>query len=210
MARVKIMPATPGNPSIMPLIDTTDITRKYLDISYTPDNAHPMRRLDIYLPEDGDGPFPVLIYMHGGGFILGRKDDFHTADYMGCLDEGFAFVSVEQRLCSPMPEGGFSLDGVFPHSLFDLKAAIRFLRANAKKYLLDTERFALIGASAGGYHVAMAAATQDVPAMYDASLGLADVSGKVHAVIDLFGVGDLAIQAEYFMYNQRLETDAQD
>ena len=209
MARVKIVPPGPENPSNMPIMDTTDITRKYLDVSYTPGNPHPMRQLDIYLPEEGGGPFPTLIYMHGGGFILGTKSDFHTADFMGCMDEGFAFVSVEQRLCSPLPEGGFSSDGIFPHSLFDLKAAIRFLRANAEKYLLDTERFALIGASAGGYHVAMAAATQDVPAMYDDSLGFADVSGKVHAVIDLFGVGDLAIQAEYLIKNQRLRPNAQ-
>ena len=50
--------------------------------------------------KEGDGPLPTLIYMHGGGFILGTKDDFHSADFMGCIDEGFAFVSVEQRLCS--------------------------------------------------------------------------------------------------------------
>ena len=197
MDRVTIIPPGPGNPYDTPIIDPVGITRKYLDVSYTPGNPHPMRQLDVYLPEEGEGPFPVLIYMHGGGFVHGRKNDFHVENYLKSLDEGFAFVSVEQRLCSPLPGGGYGQEGVFPYSLFDLKAAIRYLRANAIKYALDTERFALLGTSAGGYHVAMAAATRNVPAMYDDALGFPGVSERVHAVVNLFGVGDLALQAAH-------------
>jgi len=197
MPLVKIIPPGPGNPLNMPIIDPVGISRKYLDVSYTPDKPHDMRRLDVYLPETGDGPFPVLIYQHGGGFIGGRKNDFHVENYMEALYESFAFVGVGQRLCSPLPGGGFDPEGVFPNPLFDLKAAIRFLRANTGAYKLDPERFALLGTSAGGYHVAMAAATQSVPAMYDDSLGYSDVSGRVHAVVDMFGVGDLVLQAAF-------------
>lgn len=192
-----IQPGEPGNPFMTPIIDPTGITRKFLDVEYTPDKPHPMRRLDIYLPETGDGPFPVLIYMHGGGFVGGMKNDFHAENYMEALNEGFAFVSVEQRLCTPQADGTFDPEGVFPWPLFDLKAAIRFLRANAPDYKLDSGRFALIGTSAGGYHVAMAAATQCVPAMYDGSLGFAGVSDGIQAVIDLFGVGDLVLQSAF-------------
>ena len=197
MDKVNIIPPGPGNPNNTPIIDPVGITRKFLDLSYTPDKPHPMRKLDLFLPEEGDGPFPVFIYMHGGGFTGGLKNDFHTAGYMDSLEEGFAYVSVEQRLCSPRPDGSFDPEGIFPNPLFDLKAAIRFLRANAAKYMLDPARFALMGTSAGGYHAAMAAATQDVQAMYDNTLGFGDVSGKVQAVIDLFGVGDLVLQAAY-------------
>jgi acetyl esterase/lipase len=198
MGLVKIIqPGEPGNPHSTPIIDPSGIARKYLDISYTPDKPHPMRRLDIYLPDEGDGPFPVLIYMHGGAFIGGMKNDLHAEGYIEALNEGFAFVSVEQRLCSPGPEGTFDPEGRFPWALFDFKASIRYLRANARAYKLDPDRFALLGTSAGGYHAVMAAATQDIPAMYDGSLGFADVSGRVQAVVDLFGVGDLALQSAF-------------
>ena len=198
MSFVKIIqPGEPGNPHRVPIVDPVGISRKRLDLSYTPDNPHPMRRLDLFLPEEGDGPFPLLIYMHGGGFVGGLKNDSHVESYMESLREGFAFVSVEQRLCSRLPDGGYDPEGLFPYPLFDLKAAIRFLRANAAQYQLDPERFALLGTSAGGYHVAMAAATQSVPAMYDDSLGFAGVSGCVQAVVDLFGVGDLVLQSAF-------------
>ena len=198
MAFVKVIPpGEPGNPYLTPIVDPVGVTRKFLDVSYTPDCPHPMRRLDLFLPESGDGPFPVLIYMHGGGFTGGLKNDFHVENYMESLKEGYAFVSVEQRLCSPKADGTNDPEGVFPNPLFDLKAAIRFLRANAGTYQLDPGRFALLGTSAGGYHVAMAAATRDIPGMYDESLGFAGVSEKVHAVVDLFGVGDLVLQSAF-------------
>lgn len=192
-----IQPGAPGNSYQTPIIDTSSITRKYLDVNYTPDKPHPMRMLDVYLPDTGDGPYPVIIYMHGGGFIGGQKNAVSVGKFMEALDEGFAFVSVEQRLCIPMPDGSFNPEGVFPWSLFDLKAAIRYLRVNACSYKLDQNRFALVGTSAGGYHVAMAAATQNIPVMYDDSLGFAAVSETVHAVVDLFGVGDMTLQSAF-------------
>jgi len=198
MELVKIIqPGEPGNPYQTPIVDPVGVTRKYLNVSYTPDKPHPMRILDICLPESGEGPFPVLIYMHGGGFVGGLKNDLHAESYMEALNEGYAYVGVEQRLCSPMGDGTFDSDGRFPGPLFDLKAAIRFLRANADKYQLDPERFALLGTSAGGYHVAMAAATQDNPVMYDESFGFAGVSDRVQAAVDLFGVGDLILQSAF-------------
>jgi acetyl esterase/lipase len=198
MALVKIIPpGSPGNPYNTPIIDPVGVSRKHLDISYTPDKPHPMRKLDVFLPEIGEGPFPVLVYMHGGAFIGGLKNDFHMENYLKSIMEGFAFVSVEQRLLSPKPDGTLDPEGVFPYPLFDFKAAIRFLRANAAAYKLDPGRFALLGTSAGGYHAAMAAATQGVPAMYDESLGFVGVSEQVQAVVDLFGVGDLMTQSAF-------------
>jgi acetyl esterase/lipase len=178
-------------------MDVSGISRKWLDVDYTPNKPHPSRKLDVYLPETGDGPFPALICIHGGAFWGGAKNDFQAAPYMEALDEGFAVISAEQRLCNQLPDGSYNPEGVFPNPIFDFKAAIRFLRANAAKYKLDPDRFATTGGSAGGYHAVMAAATADVDAMYDASLGWADVSGKVQAVFDWFGVGDLVVQSEF-------------
>ena len=96
-----------------------------------------------------------------------------------------------------LPGGGYDPEGVFPNPVFDYKAAIRFLRANAQMYKLDEGRFALCGGSAGGYHAVMAAASSESDVLYDAALGYSDVSGEVHAVVSWFGVGDLTLQSEF-------------
>ncbi|MCL2877804.1 MAG: alpha/beta hydrolase [Acidobacteria bacterium] len=195
MKIVKMIP--PASLMEMPMMDTSAITRKWLDVGYTPAAPHPARKLDIYLPEEGDGPFRTLICIHGGAFTGGSKDDFQVSGFVDGVAYGFAVVSVEQRLCSPLPDGGYSSEGLFPNPLHDFKAAIRFLRANAAQYKLDPGRFAAAGDSAGGWHAIMAVATAGVPAMYDESLGWAAVDGRVRAVVDWFGCGDLLIESEF-------------
>lgn len=197
MSLIKMNPPDPSNPMALPTMDVSGIHRKWLDVDYTPAKPHPARKLDIYLPETGDGPFPTLVCIHGGAFWGGQKEDMQVAAYMEGLEEGFAVVSVEQRLCNALPDGSYNPEGLFPNPVFDYKAAIRFLRANADKYKLDPTRFATAGGSAGGYHAIMAAATANVPAMYDPSLGYADVDGSVQAVVDWFGVGDPVVQSQF-------------
>ena len=177
-----------ANENIMPPpIDVSRITRKYLDIPYA--DQSPSQKLDIYLPEEGDGPFPTMIFIHGGAFLGGQKGDAQVGTILNAIQDGFAVVSVEYRL---------SGEAKFPAGLFDFKAAIRFLRANAAKYLLDGDRFAVGGTSAGGYYSVMAAATQDDPAFEDLSMGNASYSSKVQAVISWFGCFDLDFQARSF------------
>jgi len=181
----------------MPMLDTSNITRKWLDIDYTPDNPHPARKLDIYLPEEGDGPFPTIICIHGGAFTGGSKDDMQVAAYFDFIPLGYAVVSVEQRLCNMVPGIGYNPEGRFPNPVHDFRAAIRFCRANAEKYHFDPKRFITAGGSAGGYHSIMGAVQPDNPALYDESLGWNDVDGTVHAVVDWFGVGDMIIQSDF-------------
>ncbi|MDR2530736.1 MAG: alpha/beta hydrolase [Oscillospiraceae bacterium] len=197
MSRVKINPVDSSLPFALPTLDFSAVTRKWVDVDYTPEKPHPARKLDVYLPEEGDGPFPTIICIHGGAFWGGAKNDFQVAAYMEALDEGFAVASVEQRLCATLPDGSYDPQGRFPNPVYDFKAAIRFLRANAAAYKLDSTRFATAGGSAGGYHAFFAAATADVPALYDASLGFSGVDGRVQAVVDWFGVGDLVTQSQF-------------
>jgi acetyl esterase/lipase len=185
------------SPMELPMMDVSAITRKRLDVDYTPDNPHPARTLDIYYPETGDGPFPTIISIHGGAFIAGEKGDRQVAGFVDGVGYGFAVASVEQRLCTPLPDGGYSEEGLFPNPLCDFKAAIRFLRANAREYMLDPNRFATAGDSAGGWHAIMAALTPDIPALYDSALGHNDVDGSVQAVVSWFGVGDLTMNVEF-------------
>jgi len=201
MPYVKFDPPKPGIGVVLPTMNVSKITRKWLDIDYTPLNPHPDRKLDIYLPENGNGPFPTLICMHGGAFWGGFKNDIQNAIYMDAIPHGFAVACVEQRLCRLQPDGSYSPEGQFPNPIFDFKASIRFLRKNAAEYMLDPDRFALCGGSAGGYHVLIAAASAESNVLYDNSLGFAGISGEVQAVVSLFCVSDLIVQSKFTAEN---------
>jgi acetyl esterase/lipase len=179
-----VIPPAPGTMD-MPMMDVTNIRRKFLDIPYA--SQSPSQKLDIYLPSEGDGPFPTVIFVHGGAFIQGDKRDAQLLQALGALHRGYAVASVEYRL---------GPEAKYPAGLFDVKAAIRFLRANAAAYELDGSRFGLTGDSAGGYYVNMAAATQDNPAFEDFSMGNATYSSKVQAVVSRFGLCDFLVQSE--------------
>jgi acetyl esterase/lipase len=194
---IKLIQPDPAVYMAMPIIDSSEITRKWLDVDYTPLKPHPERKLDVYLPETGNGPFPTIVCIHGGAFWGGQKNDMQVAAYFEGLERGYAVVSVEQRLCTAQPDGTYSDEGLFPNAVYDFKAAIRFLKVNAAQYKLDPTRFVTAGGSAGGYHAIMAAVAANVPALYDASLGYADTDDSVQAVWDWFGVGDLLQQSEF-------------
>ena len=157
-------------------IDVSGIKRKWLDVAYA--DQSPAQKLDIFLPDEGEGPFPVYIFMHGGAYLFGAKRDAQLFHAIDGVTKGYAVVTVEQRLAG---------EAQFPYGLFDLKAAIRYLRANAAQYKLDPEKFALAGDSAGAYYAIMCAATQDIPGFEDETMGNAGVSSKVQSVIGFYG-----------------------
>ena len=115
-----------------------DIKNKFLDIAYA--DKSKAEKLDIYLPNEGKGPFPVIIFIHGGAFMFGDKADDQVNPALEGVKRGYAVVSVNYRM---------SGEAVFPAAIQDVKAAIRFVRANAAKYHLDPKRIASFGNSAG-------------------------------------------------------------
>jgi acetyl esterase/lipase len=156
-------------------VDTSSINTKYLDVAYA--TASSAQTLDIYLPNEGAGPFPVIVNVHGGAFKSGDKTgelDFLPAALAG----GYAVASVNYRL---------SGEALFPAAINDVKAAIRFVRANAAAYNLNADKIALWGSSAGGNLVSLAGTTAGTADLYDASLGFEGVSDDVTAVVDWFG-----------------------
>jgi acetyl esterase/lipase len=163
-------------PGGLPKGNTEGIKNKSLDVAYA--NKSAAQKLDIYLPEVGAGPFPVIVQIHGGAFRMGDKGDLQINASLQGLTHGYAVVSINYRL---------SPEAIFPAQIQDVKAAIRFLRANAKKYKLNPDKIATWGGSAGGHLAAMAGTTGDVKEFDDASLGNANESSKVQAVVDWFG-----------------------
>lgn len=144
------------------------------DLSYVT-NGHERQKLDLYLPKDGTN-LPLIIWIHGGAFRMGSKNMGVPLAY---LSDGYAIASLSYRL---------SQHAIFPAQIEDCKAAVRWLRANAKKFNLDPNRFGARGPSAGGHLAAMLGTTGDVKE-FDVGENLA-FSSRVQAVADYFGPTD--------------------
>ncbi len=147
------------------------------DLQYV-EGGHERNRLDLYLPEKPKGRLPVVVWIHGGAWMAGSKDDCPAVPF---VTEGCAVASVNYRL---------SQHAVFPAQIEDCKAAIRWLRANATKYRLDPEHIGVWGASAGGHLVALLGTTAGVKDL-EGHGGNLDQSSRVQCVLDWFGPTDL-------------------
>ena len=152
------------------------------DIDYVGD-GNPRQTLDIYLPKaDPDTASPVLLWIHGGAWQKGSKDRPGRAIKAAGLN--CAIVSINYRLTQE--EG-------WPAQVHDCKAAVRWVKANAQKYHLDSNRIVVWGASAGGHLVAFLGTTQNDPTL-DGNLGShTDQSTKIKAVINFFGPTDFLL-----------------
>ncbi len=112
--------------------------------------GNPRQTLDLYLPEaPADKPRPLLVFIHGGGWEAGSKDDAGLVTQLATAG-GYAAASVNYRLTD---------QAAWPAQIHDCKAAIRWLRANATEKGIDPERIAVIGISAGGHLVSMLGTT---------------------------------------------------
>lgn len=108
-------------------------------------------KLNLATP-DGNGPFPAVVCIHGGGFSGGRREDYDELCHK-LAQRGFLAITIDYRL-SPKHK--------WPAHIHDCKAAIRWLRANAAKYHVDTQRIGAMGSSAGGHLAQFLAVTNDV------------------------------------------------
>ncbi|RKH05809.1 prolyl oligopeptidase family serine peptidase [Corallococcus carmarthensis] len=155
-----------------------DATATPLTLTYASGEGH---QLDLYRPATGSGPFPTVVWIHGGGWLGGSRLDVNQARRLVC--RGYAVASIDYRLSDV---------AVFPAQLHDVKAAIRFLRANAAAHGLDPSRFAAFGSSAGGHLAALAGTSRGVAGLEDPLQGNAGVSSAVQAVVDWYGPTDFA------------------
>jgi acetyl esterase/lipase len=163
----------------VPEADVSQFPRKWLDMPYA--HLSTAQKLDIYVPDEGEGPFPVIVYIHGGAFALGDKRNIEVLPYLKSLSRGYAVVSLNYRL---------SGEAIFPAALQDVKAAIRWVRANSSKYHLDGDRMAAWGSSSGGNYAAMICLTATVTAFDDPGLGNPEYPCNVQAAVDWFGPTD--------------------
>ncbi|MBI5687474.1 MAG: alpha/beta hydrolase [Verrucomicrobia bacterium] len=144
------------------------------DIAYVP-GGDEAQRLDLYLPEKpADHPLPLAVSIHGGGWKGGTKAWAPSA-FM--VPKGYAAASIEYR---------FSQKAIFPAQIQDCQAAIRWLRANSKKYNFDPDRIGVMGASAGG-HLSALVGTAGGKKAFAPIGGNEEQPDRVQAVCDYYG-----------------------
>jgi acetyl esterase/lipase len=151
---------------------------EYLSVEYANVDGKPLY-LDLYVP-GGQGPFPVVISIHGGSWTGGRRGD------------GLAFLQVSRGYAVANIDYRLAPGATYPAQIQDVKAAVRWLRANAVRYDLDPSRFAAMGYSAGGHLAALLGTSGDVEELEGRDHGNAGYSSRVQAVVDYFGPTDLA------------------
>jgi acetyl esterase/lipase len=143
-----------------------------------PDNQH--LQLNLARPKDGAGPFPAIVCIHGGGFRAGERKGW-DARVKKFAEHGFVAVTVTYRLAPKYQ---------FPAAVNDVKAAVRWLRANAAKYHVDPDRIGATGDSAGGHLTLFLGVTGGVKQFDAADGGNTSESSRVQAVVDFYGPSD--------------------
>ncbi|MDD6189063.1 MAG: alpha/beta hydrolase [Clostridiales bacterium] len=155
--------------------DTDRIKNKVLDIQY---GTLPEQKLDVYLPGDAKAPFPVIFYVHGGGWSMGTKRLGALDCIIDAVKFGYAVISVDYRLAPTV---------CYPEFIYDVKTAVRWARANADQYGFDPERFGMVGDSAGGHITLTMGFTANRVEYEGEEYGWAGQSTKLQAICDMYG-----------------------
>lgn len=154
--------------------------REFKDVTY--DTFSEAQKLDLYLPETGEGPFPLVVFIHGGGWFGGDKADGQEAAWVTLRSQGYAVASINYRLAA---------EASYPAGVLDCKTAIRFLKANKDRYHIDSDRVAVTGDSAGGHYALLTALTEENSNFQDAEGSYPEQDSSVRCVVVWYPMTDL-------------------
>ena len=138
-------------------------------------------KLDIARPAEGEGPFPTVLVIHGGGWTQGNKRD-SAGLLVAFAKRGYVAVSPQYRFCPK---------DTFPAQVHDVKAAVRWVKAHAKDYKVDADHVGAMGFSAGGHLALMLGLTGPADGL-EGDVAAGSPNAKVQAVVNYFGPTDLA------------------
>ncbi len=177
---LKEVPSSPMLPQ--DILDS--IPRKHFDLAY--DTKSDRQKIDLYLPPEAGkgGLVPLVIFIHGGGFMAGDRRDMQVSIYFGLLNRGYALASVGYRV---------SGEAQFPDPVKDCKAAVRYLKAHAVEYGIDPARFAVVGNSAGAYMALMIATSPNIAMLEDLSTGNSAYGTDVRCCIATYPPVDFSL-----------------
>lgn len=160
-------------------IDPDQFGRKFLDVHFGDD---PFQTMDIWLPEEGEGPFPLIIFVHGGGWVGGDKRENTQPGIFKVMSQGYALACINYRIAPNV---------VWPAPLEDVRCGIRYLRAHAEEYKLKADKIAGWGNSAGAHILNMVAALGGRPIMKGKEMGYPDVDDSIQCLVSLYGPSDM-------------------
>jgi acetyl esterase/lipase len=148
-------------------------------------NTNPRQMLDLYLPKkpNSDKPLPMVIYIHGGGWVAGDRAGYAGQAAKQAATGNYAAASIGYRLAP---------QAVWPAQLYDCKAAIRWIRGHAKEFNIDPDRIAVLGGSAGGHLVVMLGLTGDVKELEGDVGEFTKLKSNVTCGVNYCGPTDLA------------------
>ncbi len=145
-------------------------------------------QLDLYLPKNiQHDPVPGIVFVHGGGWRAGYRTNF-TPMAIGLAKRGYVAASITYRL---------SGEAQYPAAIHDVKAAIRWLRKNSKKYGVNPHQIAVAGGSAGGQIAALTGVTKGL-GRFDPQMENSAISSDVQAIINIDGLSDFTSEAVRF------------
>lgn len=171
-----------------PTIQIEQTTGRFNNVQYVP-NGHERNIMDVHVPRGTVEPLPLVVYIHGGNLSSGRKGGA-TRDCAKLIEsKNYIVADIMYRLGS---------QAEFPAPVHDCKAAIRFLKANADFYKIDTSKVGVIGRGAGGYLASMLGTSIGVDMLEGEALGNNHVSSTVHAVFDVNGPSDFTEIDNYY------------
>ena len=136
-------------------------------------------QLNLARPKTGNGPFPAVLCIHGGGFRAGKRESYDPL-CIKLAERGYVAATITYRL-APKHQ--------FPAAVHDTKAAVRWLRANAAKYNINGAKIGVTGGSAGGHLAQFLGVTAHVP-RFEGTGGNADQSSSVTCVVNVYGPSD--------------------
>lgn len=147
------------------------------DIEYARPGGHSLQ-LNMARPP-GSGPFPAIVCIHGGGFRAGTRQGYDPL-IRRLAERGYAAVTISYRLAPQHP---------FPAAVHDVKAAVRWLKANAARYSVDPARIGVTGGSAGGHLAQFLGVTAGIPE-FEGQTGQEAESSRVSCVVNFYGPSD--------------------
>lgn len=137
-------------------------------------------QLNLARPKTATGRLPAILCIHGGGFRAGKREGWDARCKL-LAEQGYVAATVTYRLAPKYQ---------FPAAVEDVKAGVRWLRANAEKYSIDPDRIGVIGDSAGGHLAQFLGVTGGV-AQFEGDGGNPGVSSSVRCVVNYYGPSDL-------------------
>jgi acetyl esterase/lipase len=148
------------------------------DVEYSSPNGESLK-LDLARPKTGDGPFPAVLCIHGGGFRAGDRQGYDNL-CVKLAERGYVAATITYRL-APKHK--------FPAAIYDTKAAVRWLRANAALYKINPDKIGVMGGSAGGHLAQFLGVTAHVP-RFEGDGGNPNQSSSVTCVVNFYGPSD--------------------